>query len=147
MKDEVYEFLTSAKNIKLRIRTKETQIKDLELMLLPGAIRYDKDRVISSPKADQMDEYLIRKEKLEEELESLKNQYFHQQKIVAEAIEQLPDEREQTVLMMRYIGTESYDFIAAELCLSVDRVFQIHRAGVDNLVDIVDKMKHYSELQ
>lgn len=146
MKDEVYEFLTAPKRTKLKIKSKQMQIEDLRLQMLPGAIRYDKDSVQSSPE-DPMMKFIVRVDELERAIEELKLQYVDEQKMIAEAIEQLADEREQVVLIGRYVKTESYDEIAAELFLSVDRVFQIHRSAVDNMVEIVDKIKHYSELQ
>lgn len=146
MKDEVYEFLTMPKKTKLQIRSKQMQIEDLRLQMLPGAIRYDKDIVQSSPE-DPMMKFIVRVDELERDIEGLKQRYVDEQKLISEAIEMLEDKREQVVLIGRYVSGDSYDEIAAELFLSVDRVFQIHRSAVDKMVDIVDKVKHYSELQ
>ena len=146
MKDEVYEFLTMPKKTKLQIRSKQMQIEDLRLQMLPGAVRYDKDIVQSSPE-DPMMKFIVRVDELERAIEGLKQRYVDEQKMISEAIEMLEDEREQVVLIGRYVSGDSYDEIAAELFLSVGRVFQIHRSAVDNMVDIVDKVKHYSELQ
>lgn len=147
MKDEVYEFLTMPKKTKLQIRSKQMQIEDLlMLQMLPGAIRYDKDIVQSSP-GDPMLKFIVRVDELERDIEGLKQQYVDEQKLISEAIEMLEDKREQVVLIGRYVSGDSYDEIAAELSLSVDRVFQIHRSAVDKMAGIVDKMKHYSELQ
>ena len=146
MKDEVYEFLTMPKKTKLQIRSKQMQIEDLRLQMLPGAIRYDKDIVQSSPE-DPMMKFIVRVDELERDIEGLKQRYVDEQKLISEAIEMLEDKREQVVLIGRYVSGDSYDEIAAELFLSVGRVFQIHRSAVDNMVSIVDKMKHYSELQ
>lgn len=146
MKDEVYEFLTMPKKTKLQIRSKQMQVDDLRLMMLPGAIRYDKDIVQSSPE-DPMLKFIVRVDELERDIEGLKQQYVDEQKLISEAIEMLEDKREQVVLIGRYVSGDSYDEIAAELSLSVDRVFQIHRSAVDKMADIVDKVKHYSELQ
>ena len=146
MKDEVYEFLTMPKKTKLQIRSKQMQIEDLRLQMLPGAIRDDKDIVQSSP-GDPMLKFIVRVDELERDIEGLKQQYVDEQKLISEAIEMLEDKREQVVLIGRYVSGDSYDEIAAELSLSVDRVFQIHRSAVDKMVDIVDKVKHYSELQ
>lgn len=147
MKDEVYEFLTMPKKTKLQIRSKQMQIEDLlMLQMLPGAIRYDKDIVQSSP-GDPMLKFIVRVDELERDIEGLKQQYVDEQKLISEAIEMLEDKREQVVLIGKYVSGDSYDDIAAELSLSVDRVFQIHRSAVDNMVGVLDKMKHYSELQ
>lgn len=146
MKGEVYEFLTMPKKTKLQIRSKQMQLEDLRLQMLPGAIRYDKDNVQSSP-GDPMLKFIVRVDELERDIEGLKQRYVDEQKLISEAIEMLEDEREQVVLIGRYVSGDSYDEIAAELFLSVDRVFQIYRSAVNNMVGIVDKMKHYSELQ
>ena len=146
MKDEVYEFLTMPKKTKLQIRSKQMQIEDLRLQMLPGAVRYDKDIIQSSPE-DPMMKFIVRVDELERAIEGLKQRYVDEQKMISEAIEMLEDEREKVVLIGRYVSGDSYDEIAAELFLSVDRVFQIHRSAVDKMVDIVDKVKHYSELQ
>lgn len=146
MKDEVYEFLTMPKKTKLQIRSKQMQIEDLRLQMLPGAVRYDKDTVQSSPE-DPMPKFIVRVDELERDIEVLKRRYVDEQKLISEAIEMLEDKREQVVLIGRYVSGDSYDEIAAELSLSLDRVFQIHRSAVDNMVGIVDKVKHYSELQ
>ena len=146
MKDEVYEFLTMPKKTKLQIRSKQMQIEDLRLQMLPGAVRYDKDIVQSSPE-DPMMKFIVRLDELERDIEGLKQRYVDEQKLISEAIEMLEDKREQVVLIGRYVSGDSYDEIAAELFISVDRVFQIHRSAVDKMVDIVDKVKHYSELQ
>ena len=146
MKDEVYEFLTMPKKTQMQIRSKQMQIEDLRLQMLPGAVRYDKDIVQSSPE-DPMMKFIVRVDELERAIEGLKQRYVDEQKLISEAIEMLEDKREQVVLIGRYVNGDSYDEIAAELFLSVDRVFQIHRSAVDKMVDIVDKVKHYSELQ
>ena len=146
MKDEVYEFLTMPKKTKLQIRSKQMQIEDLRLQMLPGAVRYDKDIVQSSPE-DPMMKFIVRVDELERAIEGLKQRYVDEQKMISEAIEMLEDEREQVVLIGRYVSGDSYYEIAEELFLSVDRVLQIHRSAVDKMVDIVDKVKHYSELQ
>ena len=146
MKDEVYEFLTMPKKTKLQIRSKQMQIEDLRLQMLPGAVRYDKDIVQSSPE-DPMMKFIVRLDELDRDIEGLKQRYVDEQKLISEAIETLEDKREQVVLIGRYVSGDSYDEIAADLSLSVDRVFQIHRSAVDKMVGIVDKMKHYSELQ
>lgn len=146
MKDAVYDFLTMPKRTKLQIRAKQMQIEDLRLQMLPGAIRYDKDSVQSSPE-DPMMKFIVRVDELERDIKALKDRYVTEQKLISEAIEELQDDREKVILIGRYVNGFGYDEIAAELFLSTDRVFQIHRSAVENMVEIVDKMKHYSELQ
>ena len=45
--DETYDFLMQIRRKEIIIRRKETQRDELRACLLPGAIRYDRDRVQS----------------------------------------------------------------------------------------------------
>ena len=47
--DETYDFLMQIRRKEIIIRRKETQRDELRACLLPGAIRYDRDRVQSTP--------------------------------------------------------------------------------------------------
>ena len=82
MKDEVYEFLTMPKKTKLQIRSKQMQIEDLRLQMLPGAVRYDKDIVQSSPE-DPMMKFIVRVDELERDIEGLKQRYVDEQKLIS----------------------------------------------------------------
>ena len=47
--DETYDFLMQIRRKEIIIRRKESQRDELRACLLPGAIRYDRDRVQSTP--------------------------------------------------------------------------------------------------
>lgn len=47
--DETYDFLMQIRRKEIIIRRKETQRDELRACLLPAAIRYDRDRVQSTP--------------------------------------------------------------------------------------------------
>ena len=61
MTDELYETLNQPKWIKREIDVTKARMEKLRVMMLPGAIRYDKDSVQSTPKdpmlefAEQLD--------------------------------------------------------------------------------------------
>ena len=57
--DEVYDFLMGPHRKRLEIARKENIIAELRSCLPPGAIRYDKDRVQSSPN-DQLSDTMAK---------------------------------------------------------------------------------------
>ena len=57
--DETYEFLMQIRRKEIIIRRKETQRDELRACLLPGAIRYDRDRAQSTP-TDKMADVIVR---------------------------------------------------------------------------------------
>lgn len=72
MTDELYDILIKPRQIKLRIAKLTLELEELRLSVLPGAIRYDKDRVQASPDSDQMAQYMVRLEDREREIDKLR---------------------------------------------------------------------------
>ncbi len=136
MTDKLYTFLHRPMWTKAKIRTKEAQIDDLRLMMLPGAIRYDKDKVQSTP-SDPMSEYAERLSELEADIRKLKRQYLREQKEVVKYISMLPDPNETEVLTARYISGMRFDDIAKQCQVSEPTVYRWHRVGINHLTEIV----------
>ena len=65
--DETYDFLMQIRRKGIIIRRKETQRDELRACLLPGAIRYDRDRVQSTP-TDKMADVIARVDELDREI-------------------------------------------------------------------------------
>lgn len=63
MTNKLYNILTKPSTIKADIKRMQERIDDLRLMMLPSAIRYDKDKVVSSP-SDPMSKYIINLESM-----------------------------------------------------------------------------------
>ena len=136
MRDELYTFLHRPMWTKAKIRTKEAQIRDLQLMMLPGAIRYDKDKVQSTP-SDPMAEYVERLSELEADIRKLKRQYLREQKEVSKYIGLLPDPNEADVLTARYITGLRFEAIAEQCHVSEPTVYRWHRVGINHLGEII----------
>ena len=71
--DETYDFLMQIRRKEIIIRRKETQRDELRACLLPGAIRYDRDRVQSTP-TDKMADVIVRVDELDREIEQLRRE-------------------------------------------------------------------------
>ena len=75
MTDKLFVILTEPKKIKKEIKRVSNRIEDLRLMMLPSAIRYDADKVMSSP-SDPMMKFAERLDELEKEKSKLAVKYI-----------------------------------------------------------------------
>ena len=106
--DETYDFLMQIRRKGIIIRRKETQRDELRACLLPGAIRYDRDRVQSTP-TDKM----------------------------ADAIEKLEDDNVKTVLSEFYIARAPMTEVADAINYSVRRAYHFRKMGVTHLGEVL----------
>lgn len=137
MTDELYKLIHKPLSIKSKIRSREAQIKDLELMMMPSAIRYDKDKVQTSPDGDPMLTYTSRVMELEKEISNLKKEYLSEQKKLTDMIENVQDPNEQEVLILRYINGLFFETIAKNMPASISSVYRWHRIGINNMEELI----------
>lgn len=144
MRNEVFQFLTTPKNLKARIACIDVQIQDLRLMMLPSAIRYDKDKVQTSPE-DPMLKYAERLDELERKKAALQKQYLTAQEAVSRAINCLADPYEAQVLTMRYVGNKRFDDIIEAMPFASATVYRMHKEGLKHINSFLEKNKVDSE--
>lgn len=123
------EYLLQIRAYEIRIRQIETEIRRNEVALLPGAIRYDRDRVQTTPE-----------DKFAEIMASVGDLILEQRRKVAELArlrDRIIDEISQVkgigrsqVLYMRYVAGMRYEAIAYALNYSVDHVKRLHSRGL-----------------
>ena len=135
--NETYDFLMQIRRKEIIIRRKETQRDELRACLLPGAIRYDRDRVQSTP-TDKMADVIARVDELDREIEQLRREKALLILRISDAIEQLPDEYEKTVLTMFYIGREAMTEVAKAINYSARRAYYFRKQGVIHLGELLE---------
>lgn len=128
MNRQAYEFLNSARVLHwqwLRLKAKHDE---LESCLLPAAIRYDKDKVQTSPE-DAMSKVVAEITELEKEMNRV--QLLKSQQIVKidNAINSLASDEERTALTMRYINRIPVSEIAEAMGYSEPRIYQFMNRG------------------
>ena len=128
MNRQAYEFLNSARVLHwqwLRLKAKHDE---LESCLLPAAIRYDKDKVQTSPE-DAMSKVVAEITELEKEMNRV--QLLKSQQIVKidNAINSLASDEERTALTMRYINRVPVADIAEAMGYSEQRIYQFMNRG------------------
>lgn len=128
----VFELLLAPKRTQRKIQRLEAKKQALEYSLLPGAIRYDTDKVQASP-SDQMSERVTQIEGINEEIRSLKEIYLREIEEIERVCEGLtgqegrPDDDGSTVLIMYYVGNEKMEDIADQIGYAVSYVYKIRK--------------------
>ena len=107
-----YDYLMRIRKTEYAIKRKQLRCKELRSCLLPGGIRYDLDKVQTSPR-DKLPEIMAKVDELERQIENLMQEKAMLIIEIGEAIEQLPDDNEKTVLTEFYIGRVSMEKVAA----------------------------------
>lgn len=143
MTNDVYVFLTKPKKTKARIACIDERLADLRQMMLPSGIRYDTDKVQSSPE-DPMLRYIERSSELEEERKQLLLQYQHEQEDIVKAIDTIDDVYVQQVMTMRYVSGKGWDDIIDHMPFVDRTIYRFHKSG---LQDMARYLKYVSECQ
>lgn len=140
---EVYKFLMGPHQKSLEIARKEKVIAEIKGCLLPGALRYDKDRVQTSPE-DIMGKTMARVDELERQIEALRTQRSAMILQVHDAIERLDSDIEKLILTEWYIKRTKKNDIMKLLGYSDRHMFRYKNSGIRHLYEI---LKDVSECQ
>lgn len=128
MNRRAYVFLNSARVLHwewLRLKAKHDE---LESCLLPAAIRYDKDKVQTSPE-DAMSKIVAEVTELEKEMNRVQLRKSQQIAKIDKAISALSSAEERTALTMRYINRIPVTDIADAMGYSEQRIYQFMDRG------------------
>lgn len=134
--DETYDFLMQIRRKEIIIRRKEMQRDELRACLLPGAIRYDRDRVQSTP-IDKMADVIARVDELDREIERLKLEKAQAIIEISDVIEKLDNDKEKAVLTAFYIKAASMEAVAGIVCYSVRHTYLLRKQGVEHLKEVL----------
>ena len=134
--NETYDFLMQIRRKEIIIRRKETQRDELRACLLPGAVRYDHDKVQSTP-TDKMSDVMARVDELDREIEQLRREKATLVIEISDAIEKLEDDNEKTVLTEFYIARAPMTQAADAINYSVRRAYDFRKRGVIHLGEVL----------
>lgn len=127
-KAEVHDILTAPRRTKRRIAVTKAQMERLRVMMLPGAIRYDKENVQSSP-TDPMLVFAEKMDDLTNDVKQLELQYMQQYEKV-ELMANGLDDAHRDVLKLRYLAEYKPPEIAVELNYSESTVYKLKREAI-----------------
>ena len=131
MTEAVYKLLTKPRKIRGQIKKAEAEMEGLKLSMLPGAIRYDKDKVQSSPQ-DSMAQYAVRLDELERKIEDLQIEYLNAQDEVVAVANELTSPGD-VIITLRFISGWDFQSIAKEISMSERLMFRYYKVAQEEL--------------
>lgn len=140
MNKQVYEFLNSARVLHwqwLRLKAKHDE---LESCLLPAAIRYDKDKVQTSPD-DQMSKIIAEINALEIKMATVQRRKSQQIERIDKAINALASDEERTALTMRYINRIPVSDIALAMGYAEPTIYKFMNQGGEQIAKSIRNIK------
>ncbi len=126
-----YDYLMRIRKTEYAIKRKQLRCKELRSCLLPGGIRQRQMCIRDSP------EIMAKVDELERQIENLMQEKAMLIIEIGEAIEQLPDDNEKTVLTEFYIGRVSMEKVAALINYSPRRAYYFRKQGVIHLGEVL----------
>lgn len=127
--NDAYEYLGTVRRMTRNLERLNEHITELRYSLLPGAIRYDKDRVNTSPKdtlADTFDDII----ELETEYMQMAEQRTATALKLFQEIGLLPVGKERSFLLKYYVRCEKMEQISDDLNITLRHCYRIRRKAV-----------------
>jgi hypothetical protein len=147
-KYEVYEWLNRPTKLTYDIKAKIRLAEEIRSGLLPTAIRYDKDKIMTSygTNADPMTEILARVEAIQKEIAELQLQRAIAMIELEEVFSKL-DKDEGKVMSRYYLSRKKIEEIHREIHYSTRWVYKLRERGIEdvkNLLNSSQEFKKYS---
>ena len=131
-RDEVKQLLRRPRQITNAIQRKKEQADALKASLLPQGIRYDTDRVQTSP-SDRMADVMAEIDRLEREIRELAEEKPRAISETIYFIEKL-DDRQAEVMTLYFVSERKVRQIARQLHYSEQNIYKIMQRGFDALL-------------
>lgn len=136
MTNILYSILSKPESIKRTIRQLNQKINDTRLMMLPRAIQYDNEKVMSSPSdpmlkyAEKIDEYIQQKDKLDAE-------YLLARERVYELVDKLNNDDMKDIIIARYIDCISLYKMETYINMSKSKIYKLYSKSISILEKII----------
>ena len=140
MNRTAYEFLNSARVLHwqwLRLKAKHDE---LEACLLPAAIRYDRDKVQTSPE-DPMSKIVAEIAELEKQMNEIQYRKLRQIRLIDKMISSLASDEERTALTMRYINRIPVTDIAEAMGYAEPTIYKFMNQGGEHIAKSIRNIK------
>ena len=131
-------YLGRPRGLRRKLFKEHEQLELLRSKLLPGAVRYDKERVQTSP-VDSMLETYSEIDELERKFKVDIDTLLQIKEEVKETISMIPNSRYQEVLMKYFYWGFSIADIADDYGITTRHCFRLKNQAIDLLCEIVNK--------
>lgn len=132
-----HEYMRQVRQIELKIRRLTLQIEELESCLLPQGIRYDRDKVQTSPE-DVLPKIAGKIQELEKQRTQLSRERALLLLEIQDALDQLESEPERIVLEAYYLSRMSMREISEMIGYSIRQAYRLRTTGLQKLAHIAN---------
>ena len=140
MNKQAYEFLNSARVLHWQWLRAKAKHDELESCLLPAGIRYDKDKVQTSPD-DQMSKIVAELQVLEAKMAGIQQAKALRIEEIDRAISNLESDEERTALTMRFINRIPVSDIAEAMGYAEPTIYKFMNQGGEHIIKEYKKYK------
>lgn len=139
---EAFEYLGQIRRVEREMQRLELAIQQASFSLLPGAVRYDKERVNTSPD-DLMTKTYAEIDEMERELKTNYKRKTEYLKEIYGTIERImPEETdsqqiEKNIVTMYFVGRKSIQEISKEMNYSVQHIYRLRNRGVKTFAEVM----------
>ena len=138
MKDKYNHFM-KVRRIEYKIQRLKYRRTALESCLLPPAIRYDKDKVQSSPE-DTLSKVVAEIVEIENDMNRLQIQKAKRIEAIDDAINGLDSDEERTALMLRFVSRVPVKAIADTMGYAEPTVYKFLNQGGDHILKSISNI-------
>lgn len=136
MTNELYNKLSAYENKKKEIKELDAQIHEYEMNLLPNGIRYDMDKIQTSP-TDPMSKLLSEVGDLMKKRDILSLEASKELAKLKQFIDQLLNGNERLILKYRWINNLSWSEISEKLSYSEEWCYKHNRKAIADLEKLI----------
>lgn len=133
MNKQAYDFLNSARVLHWRWLRLKAKHDELESCLLPAGIRYDKDRVQTSPE-DTISKIVAEISELEKKMNAVQIAKRERIEEIDKALHELPSEEARTALTMRFINRIPVTEIAFQMGYAEPTIYKFMNQGAEHII-------------
>ena len=133
MNKQAYDFLNSARILHWRWLRLKAKHDELESCLLPAGIRYDKDRVQTSPE-DTISKIVAEINELERKMNSVQVAKRERIEEIDRVLHELPSDESRTALTMRFINRIPVTEIASQMGYAEPTIYKFMNQGAEYIV-------------
>ena len=133
-REDVRKILYGYQDAKRKISRIAMEIKEVESLKSSISIDYSKVRVMTSGRPDKVTGLIDRLSKLEERMETAREEAVLAMERVTRLIDLVSDETIRTVLTRRYLMGEAWQKVSYEMSMDLRWLLRLQAKGIDEII-------------
>lgn len=132
MTDELYNILMEPERLARQIKRKKLEIEAIEAAVYPAGIRYDRDKVQTSPRDDQIPSVIAKSEQRKEDLKRLTERYNTAMDNRSRLLDKI-DQEAADIILAKFTGHCHWDELERKFHYSRRQLGRIYSRGLNDL--------------